>query len=174
MFDDKLPVKGSYTKKGNLRFSVDDTASERVKASLFGQYATKHAQDYIDSGFESINKSKLDEMKNLKMNSTDYKKLKKGINESGTRSEDKLNYIKDLDISNKKKNILASGVMKKDIDMKEYSKYDSLNEFKYAKENPSKYQTIRAITTYDNYKQIQKDLSEIKADVDRNGKTISN
>lgn len=174
MFDDKLPVKGSYTKSGNLRFSVDDTASERVKASLFGQYATKHAQDYIDSEFESINKSKLDEMKDLKMNSTDYKKLKKGINESGTSSEDKLNYIKDLDISNKKKNILASGVMKKDIDMKEYSKYDSLNEYKYAKENPSKYQTIRAITTYNNYKQIQKDLSEIKADVDRNGKTISN
>ena len=174
MFDDKLPVKGSYTKKGNLRFSVDDTVGERVKASLFGQYATKHAQDYIDSGYKSIDKSKLDEMKDLKMNSTDYKKLKKGINESGTSSEDKLNYIKDLDISNKKKNILASGVMKKDIDMKEYSKYDSLNEYKYAKENPSKYQTIRAITTYDNYKQIQKDLSEIKADVDRNGKTISN
>ena len=173
MYDDKLPVKGSYTKSGNLRFSADDTIQERIKTSLFGQYASKNAQDYIDSGYKSINKSKLDEMKDLKMNSTDYRKYRKGLSEAGTKKAEKLDFINKLDISNKKKNIMASNVMKRDIDMKEYNKYKSYEEFDYAYKNPDKYRMITTITDYEKYKEISKNISDIKADVDRKGNAIS-
>ena len=173
MYDDKLPVKGSYTKSGNLRFSADDTIQERIKTSLFGQYASKNAQDYIDSGYKSINKSKLDEMKDLKMNSTDYRKYRKGLSEAGTKKAEKLDFINKLDISNKKKNIMASNVMKRDINMKEYNKYKSYEEFDYAYKNPDKYRMITTITDYEKYKEISKNISDIKADVDRKGNAIS-
>lgn len=174
MYDKDLDVKGSYTDSGNLRFTADDTIGEKIKASLFGQYATKHSQDYIDSGYKSIDKSKLDELKDLKMNSTEYRKYRQGLTDAGTKKEEKLNYIKDLDVSNKKKNIMASNLMKKDFNVKEYSKFDSLEEYNYFKKNPSKYQTITAITDYKNYKDISKYIKDIKADVDRNGNVISN
>ncbi|MBO6244197.1 MAG: hypothetical protein J6O41_06515, partial [Clostridia bacterium] len=71
-------------------------------------------------------------------------------------------------------NIMASNLMKKDFNVKEYSKFDSLEEYNYSKKNPAKYQTITAITDYKNYKDISKYIKDIKADVDRNGNVISN
>ena len=139
MYSDKHPLPGSYTKSGNLRFSADDTVGQKIKAGLFGQYATKYASDYVDSGYKSINKNNIDEMKELDMNSTEYRKYRQGLSDAGKKKEEKLNYINNLDISDEKKNIMASNLMKKDIDMSEYNNYSSYKEFSYANKNPEKY-----------------------------------
>ena len=173
MYDDKLPVAGSYTKSGNLRFSADESLSGKIKAGLFGQYSSESAQDYIDSGFKSINKSKIDEMKNLDMNSTEYREYRDGLSKAGTKNEDKLDYINNLNVSNDKKNIMASELLKKDIDMSDYNKYGSYEEFNYSVKNPEKYKMITMITDYDEYQHIMKNIKDIKSDVDKNGNTIS-
>ena len=174
MYDDKLPIAGSYTDSGNLRFSAEDTPFGKIKAGLFGQYSSKYAQDYIDSGYKSINASKLDEMKDLDMNSTEYRDYREGLSAAGTSIEDKLNYISDLDVSDEDKTIMASNVAKKDIDMAEYKKFGSYDEFNYAQKNPAKYEVMKLVGGYDTYKNYEKAISEITADYDRNGKAITN
>ena len=47
------------------------------------------------------------------------------------------------------------------------------DEYSYYEDNPSKYHTIKAITDYETYKTISKDLYDIKGDKDSNDKTIS-
>ena len=47
------------------------------------------------------------------------------------------------------------------------------DEYSYYEENPSRYHTIKAITDYETYKTISKDLYDIKGDKDSNDKTIS-
>lgn len=49
----------------------------------------------------------------------------------------------------------------------------TLEEFKAYSENPSKYAVATAITDYSTYKKLAKELYDIKADKDANGKTIS-
>lgn len=173
MYDDKLPVAGSYTKSGNLRFTADESISGKIKAGLFGQYSSESSQDYINSGYKSINKSKIDEMKDLDMNSTEYREYRDGLSNSGKKTEDKLNYINNLDISTDKKNIMASGLLKKDIDMSDYNKYGSYEEFNYSVKNPEKYEMITMITDYDQYQHIMKNIKNIQSSVDKNGNTIS-
>lgn len=173
MYDDKLPIAGSYTKSGNLRFSADESISGKIKAGLFGQYSSESAQDYIDSGFKSINKSKLDEMKDLDMNSTEYRNYRQGLSDAGKSKENKLEYINNLDVSTDKKSIMASGLLKKDIDMSDYNKYGSYEEFDYSVKNPEKYKMITTITDYDNYQDIMKNIKNIKSDVKKNGSAVS-
>ena len=173
MYDDDLPIAGSYTDSGNLRFTADNSTTGKIKSALFGRYSSKEAQDYIDSGYKSINSSKIDEMIDLGMNSTEYRNYRNGLSKVGTKTKDKIEYINNLDVSNKKKSIMASNVLKKNIDMSNYDNYGSYEEFNYAMKNPVEYKQINMITDYSNYQKIQKELSKIKSDIDKNGNAIS-
>ena len=173
MYDDDLPIAGSYTDSGNLRFTADDSTTGKIKSALFGRYSSKEAQDYIDSGYKSINSSKIDEMIDLGMNSTEYRNYRNGLSKVGTKTKDKIEYINNLDVSNKKKSIMASNVLKKNVDMSNYDNYGSYEEFNYAMKNPVEYKQINMITDYSNYQKIQKELSKIKSDIDKNGNAIS-
>lgn len=173
MYDDDLPIAGSYTDSGNLRFTADNSTTGKIKSALFGRYSSKEAQDYIDSGYKSINSSKIDEMIDLGMNSTEYRTYRNGLSKVGTKTKDKIEYINNLDVSNKKKSIMASNVLKKNIDMSNYDNYGSYEEFNYAMKNPVEYKQINMITDYSNYQKIQKELSKIKSDIDKNGNAIS-
>lgn len=173
MYDDDLPIAGSYTDSGNLRFTADDSTTGKIKSALFGRYSSQEAQDYIDSGYKSINSSKIDEMIDLGMNSTEYRNYRNGLSKVGTKTKDKIEYINNLDVSNKKKSIMASNVLKKNIDMSNYDNYGSYEEFNYAMKNPVEYKQINMITDYSNYQKIQKELSKIKSDIDKNGNAIS-
>ena len=173
MYDDDLPIAGSYTDSGNLRFTADDSTTGKIKSALFGRYSSKEAQDYIDSGYKSINSSKIDEMIDLDMNSTEYRNYRNGLSKVGTKTKDKIEYINNLDVSNKKKSIMASNVLKKNVDMSNYDNYGSYEEFNYAMKNPVEYKQINMITDYSNYQKIQKELSKIKSDIDKNGNAIS-
>lgn len=55
MFSDDHPIAGSYTEAGNLRFDVEDTAVSRIKAGIFGQYASENAQKYFDQEQRTLN-----------------------------------------------------------------------------------------------------------------------
>lgn len=174
MYDEDLPVKGSYTNSGNLRFTAEDTPEAMLKSALFGRWSSKEAQDYIDSGFKTISSSNIEEMKNLGMNSTEYRKYRKELNESGKKVEDKLNYIKGLDIPYSEKNIMAKGVLNKDIDMDVYDNYDSYHEFNYANKYPGKYAVSKAVSdNFNNYLEYTDNIYNIKADKDDNGKSIT-
>lgn len=173
MYDDDLPIAGSYTDSGNLRFTADNSTTGKIKSALFGRYSSKEAQDYIDSGYKSINKSKIDEMIDLDMNSTEYRNYRDGLSKAGKKTAQKMDYINNLDVSIEKKNIMASGLLKKHVDMSDYDDYGSYEEFNYAMKNPEEYKKITMITDYDNYKKIMKNINEIESDIDKNGNSVS-
>lgn len=173
MYDDDLPIAGSYTDSGNLRFTADDSTTGKIKSSLFGRYSSQEAQDYIDSGYKSINKSKIDEMIDLNMNSTEYRNYRDGLSKAGKKTAQKMDYINNLDVSIEKKNIMASGLLKKHVDMSDYDDYGTYEEFNYAMKKPEEYKKITMITDYDNYKKIMKNINEIESDIDKNGNSVS-
>ena len=173
MYDDDLPIAGSYTDSGNLRFTADDSTTGKIKSSLFGRYSSQEAQDYIDSGYKSINKSKIDEMIDLNMNSTEYRNYRDGLSKAGKKTAQKMDYINNLDVSIEKKNIMASGLLKKHVDMSDYDDYGTYEEFNYAMKNPEEYKKITMITDYENYKKIMKNINEIESDIDKNGNSVS-
>ena len=64
MFDEDLPVIGSYTDSGNLRYPVEDNIQNRIQAGLFGQYANENAS-YFDNGRAPLKKKQIEEFKEL-------------------------------------------------------------------------------------------------------------
>lgn len=112
MYDKKLPVPGSYTESGNLRFDADTSTGGKVKAALFGQYSSKQAQDYIDSGYKTIRKQNLPEMKDLGMNASEYRKYREQLSSAGKKSIQKINYVDDSDYAEKQKNIMYKNILK--------------------------------------------------------------
>jgi len=81
MYDDELPVAGSYTDSGNLRFTAEEDTWSKIQAGLFGQWANPNAKAYIDSEFKSISKANIDELAELGYDSKEYNKYKSGLNE---------------------------------------------------------------------------------------------
>ena len=177
MYDDDLPVAGSYTNSGNLRFTADEDLSSKIKAGLFGQYASDEAQAYIDSGFKSIHKNSIEELVDLDMVSSEYRTLKSNINAAGRKNKEKVNYIADLDeLTNTQKNILVNNILKReyDVDVSNYDDYGSYEAFDYSYRYPEQYAIARTVTDdIVEYKKFISDINDIKADKTVDGKTIS-
>ena len=80
------------------------------------------------------------------------------------KTQEQLNYIDSLDISDEKKTIMANNLnknSKKKIDMSEYGNYDSYEEYKYARDYPEKYSVISQISSYDDFQEYSKQISNI-------------
>jgi len=88
MYSSDKPVAGSYTDTGNLRFTADTSTWGKVKAGIFGQYSSDSANEYIDSGFKSIDKKHIDELKKLEMNSTEYREYQGDLKEAKKVKDD--------------------------------------------------------------------------------------
>lgn len=88
MYSSDKPVAGSYTDTGNLRFTADTSTWGKVKAGIFGQYSSDSANEYIDSGFKSIDKKHIDELKKLEMNSTEYREYQGNLKEAKKTKDD--------------------------------------------------------------------------------------
>ncbi len=117
MYDNELPLPGSYTDSGNLKFNADTGLDSRVQAALFGQYSNKEAQKYIDSGYKTIGKNNIQEMKDLGMTSSEYRKYREGLNNAGKETKAKIDYIYNLDnVSLEQKNIMAESVYERDTE----------------------------------------------------------
>ena len=140
MFDDDLPVSGSYTDSGKLRFPVEDTFGNKVQAALFGQYASKNARDYFDNERTPLGANQIKEYQQLDIPIRDYWEIREGLADLDTTAE-KIAYIGDLDLPIRKQNWLANNIVdrKTPIDMTDWDKYGSYEEFDFAEKNPEKY-----------------------------------
>lgn len=96
MFDEDLPVSGSYTDSGNLRYPVEDTPLNRIQAALFGQYANKNAGDYFDNERQPLKENQIKEYADLDMPISDYWKYRDGLKKAG-KTTDAKGYAKYLD-----------------------------------------------------------------------------
>lgn len=174
MFDEDLPVKGSYTNSGNLRYPVEDTVMNRIQAGLFGQYANKNARKYFDEERIPLKTKDIEEYKELNIPIGDYWKYKDEIKKRDTNPE-KVDYISSLDLPVSKKNILANNVLdrKEKVDPDGYEDYGSFEEFDFATKNPGEYSISKTVGGYSSYKKYREEISSFKADRDSSGKSIS-
>lgn len=175
MFDNDLPVAGSYTDSGNLRFPVEKTPANVAHAAVFGQWANENAQDYIDNERAPLKEKQIEEYKELKLPIADYWKIREGLKGKET-TEEKVDYIADLKLPVAKKNILVNNAVnrKEEIDMEDYDKYGSFAEFDFAMKYPEKYAMSKAVGGYKKYKRYSDTLYNIKANKDENGESVRN
>ena len=147
MYDEDLPIAGSYTDSGNLRFTADDSTWGKIQAGIFGQWASEEAQEYVDSDFKTINKSNIEEMLDLGMISSEYRKLKENITKAGKTTEAKVDYIATLnELTNSQKNTLVNNILDRDyeVDVSNYEDYGSYDEFNFYVKNPEKYDWLQS------------------------------
>lgn len=130
MFDKALPVSGSYTNSGKLRFPVADTFANRTQAAVFGQYANENAGDYFDGGYQPLNDKRIEEFKELDIPIQEYWKIRSGM-KGLKKAEEKAEYIAGLDLPVEKKNILINNALnrKKEIDLTDYDEFGSWKAF---------------------------------------------
>lgn len=146
MFDDDLPIAGSYTDSGNLRYPVEDTLRNRVQAAIFGQYASSNARDYFDNERQSLKKNQIQELVDVDIPIREYWDYREGLNEQETLA-DKFDYIAGLDLPIDKKNILINNVVdrKEAVDLTDYHDYADYEEFDFAVKNPEKYDFLQSV-----------------------------
>lgn len=74
MFAPDLPISGSYTDSGNLRYPVEKNFGNVAQAFFFGQYANKNAREYFDNDLAPIRADKIEEFANSGMSYSEYHK----------------------------------------------------------------------------------------------------
>ena len=163
MYNENLPVAGSYTDSGKLRFEAPEDTLGKLQAAVFGQYASKNARDYFDNGYQPLTEKQINTALDAGLNINEYREYNSGI-KAQENNNDKINYINNLPLENEQKNVLANEVLKRKekVDISDYGNYGSLEEFDYANKNPGKYNAITQITDYDSYNEYKKKINEIK------------
>ena len=175
MYSDDLPIAGSYTNSGKLRYTVSEDLGTKIKAGIFGQYSVKEAKEYFDEGYSPLTEKQTQELVELDIPMSDYRQYKNKLKEidkikqdeidDGTsKLEMKLDYINGLELSNEQKNILANNTTtrKEKIDMSKYDEYSGLDEMDFAIKSPSEYKTIKIITDYKTYNTYSNEIKDLK------------
>lgn len=162
MFDDDLPISGSYTNSGKLRFPVEDTFGNRLKAGLFGQYSSKNARDYFDNNRSPLGDEQIQEFVDLDIPIRDYWEYREGLKGLGKIGE-KADYIDSLDLPIAKKNLLINNIADREdpIDLTGYGNYGSFEEFELAKSDPDKYKIAQAVGGYESYKSFKEGMKDM-------------
>ena len=144
MFDDDLPISGSYTESGSLRFPIEDTTENKIKAGLFGQWANENARTYFDNDIAPLKEKQIKEFIDVDMPINDYWEYREGLKEQ-KKLEDKFDYIDSLDLPVKKKNILINNIVnrKEDVDMENYGDFSGYEEFDFYSKYPEKYNFLQ-------------------------------
>ena len=175
MYNKDLPIAGSYTNSGKLRYTVSEDLGTKIKAGIFGQYSVKEAKEYFDEGYSPLTEKQTQELVELDIPMSDYRQYKNKLKEidkikqdeidDGTsKLEMKLDYINGLELSNEQKNILANNATtrKEKIDMSKYDEYSGLEEMDFAIKSPSEYKTIKTITDYETYNTYSNEIKDLK------------
>lgn len=175
MYNEDLPIAGSYTNSGKLRYTVSEDLGTKIKAGIFGQYSVKEAKEYFDEGYSPLTEKQTQELVELDIPMSDYRQYKNKLKEidkikqdeidDGTsKLEMKLDYINGLELSNEQKNILANNITtrKEKIDMGKYDEYSGLDEMDFAIKSPSEYKTIKTITDYETYNTYSNEIKDLK------------
>ncbi len=151
MYSDDKPIAGSYTDSGDLRFTADNSTWGKIKAGIFGQYSSKSANDYIDSGFKSIKAKHIDELKGLEMNSTEYREYQSNLKEAKKIKDDN-GYQKYFD---DKGNAYWYDEKSKIVYSSDYTKTSkSIKNLEKATQNLSAYEYINNLDVTKNKKNI--------------------
>jgi hypothetical protein len=175
MFDDDLPIAGSYTQSGALRFPVEDNLGNRLKAAVFGQYASKNAREYFDNEYAPLQEKQIQEFIDSDLPIADYREYREGLKDKDTLAE-KAEYIASLDLPIDTKNMLVNNVADREepIDLTGFEEYGDFEAFEYAHKYSGKYAVSKAVTgDLTEYRAITKALGEITSDKDENDKTIN-
>ena len=171
MFDEDLPITGSYTDSGKLRYPVEDTVGNRIKAGLFGQYANKNAMEYFDEGRTALTEKQTQELADLSIPIQEYWEYRDDLKKLSSVAEKKA-YINSLDLADWQKSIMISNVSGSGTKTSgktggKTSGGTSSNfaEFDYAKNNPEEYALSKAISrNFSDYEKYMDDLNAITAD----------
>ena len=171
------PYAQDYTESGYKAIDKDDISEMldlNMNSSEYRKYKSglSKAQKTIDkNGYKQYNDNSGNiywyDSKNDIMYDSSYNKtgLKADDLTKTVKTQQALNYINSLDLTDSQKNIAVNDLTKnskKTIDMKEYSKYSSYDEYKYARDYPEKYNIITQITDYNTYLKYKEDISDIK------------
>ena len=154
IFDDDLPIAGSYTNSGKLRFAVEDTVANRIQAGVFGQWASKTAREYFEDGRTALNEKQTQELIDSGMSMQEYWEYRDGLKGLSTLGE-KAEYINSLDVPIETKNLLINNLSerKEAIDMSDYDAFEDFEEFDFAIKNPEKYEFLQKNgISYNDYK----------------------
>lgn len=172
MFNEDLPVSGSYTDSGNLRFPVEKTPENVLQAAIFGQWANENARDYFDNERAPLKEKQIQEYKDLDIPIADYWEYREGLKEQDSL-EEKFDYIAGLDLPVRKKNIMINNIVDREdkVDMTNYNDFGSYEEFDFATKYPEQYAVAQAVG-YDNYMFGKKALGGIYAEKDEFGNSI--
>ena len=162
MFDDDLPIAGSYTDSGNLRFAVEDTLANRVQAGIFGQWANENARDYFDNERDTLKEKQIQELVDTGLPMADYWKYRDGLKEqSGT--QEKIEYIAGLDLPIDMKNIMVNNAVQREtpIDLTEYDNLSGYEEFDFFTKNKELYNFLQENgVSYWDYKVLGEDVQK--------------
>lgn len=140
-----------YAKDGSqkMQFPVEDaSATDYIKAGLFGKYSLDNAKDYVDSGFKSLSEKETEIYKSVNLPYNEFLEIKDGISEAKSfakangesQTEAVYDYIYNLPLTDEQKNIMLNGTLNKSDEKKDdngYIKYvDSKNRsYWYDEEN---------------------------------------
>lgn len=120
-------VKGSYNKKGELKFEAKTDPLSVTKNLLFGKYSSEEAQEYTSNGYLPIDEKTMKKLKEQNISISEYRtyqtdkrtlglseiksdKNKEGKSISGSSSAKKSIKIMESSYSKKEKNFLLSQV----------------------------------------------------------------
>lgn len=178
MFNDDVPIAGSYTDSGKLRFSVEETPGNIAQAAVFGQYASKTARQYFDEEHAPLSDKQTKELVDIQASMEEYWEYQKGLKKLGEDATlaEKIDYIADLEeFDTWQKNIMANNLTtrKDPIDLTGYEDIGNFEEYDYATKNPGKYAISKAVGGYENYIKYSERLSNITAEKDKNGNAVS-
>ncbi len=163
MFSDDHPIAGSYTDSGNLRFPVEDTMKNRVKAGIFGQWSSENARDYFDNERSPLKEKQIQEFVDVDIPIRDYWEYREGL--SGlSKLEEKADYIAGLDLPIDKKNLLINNIAdrEEDIDLAGYENYAGFDEFDFAEKYPKKYKIAQKVGGYEAYMKYKDGMKDMK------------
>ena len=163
MFADDLPIAGSYTDSGNLRFPVEDTIGNRIQAGIFGQWASENARDYFDNERSPLKENQIQEFMDVDIPIRDYWEYREGL--SGlSKLEEQADYIAGLDLPIDKKNLLINNIANREdpIDLTGYEDFGGFAEFDFAVNNPEKYEIAQKVGGYEAYMEYQEGMKGMK------------
>ncbi len=148
MYDKDLPIAGSYTNSGKLRFEADTSTLGKVQAAVFGQYASKNAREYFKNGYTPLTEGQVEEALEAELPINEYREINQGIKDAKAEAKAKgenqteamYDYIYDLPIEMEQKNSLINSRTKGSSTVKDkngYIKYvdDKGKTYWYDKKN---------------------------------------
>lgn len=94
MYLNNKEIKGSYNKKGELRFEAERDPLSITKNILFGQYSGKNAQEYFNNHYMPISKKTMERLKKENISVSQYREYENNYNSIKNEKGKRLSEIK--------------------------------------------------------------------------------